>query len=745
MTATEHWSSLARHSPLGVVADLDGTLIPFAPTPAEARVPPEVLELLERIAALPNLRLAVVSGRLREQLDAMVGHVKGLHLAAEHGAWLRRGGAWEMTAIGDPAEFTPIADELEAIAATFLGALVERKTGSVCLHLRRVPPHLKDAALVQAMAAMQAWRARHAGHEIIEGVETVELRSVRARKSVAIPWLRQGLGADARLLALGDDVTDEDMFDALGPADDAVLVGPRPRRRSAARWRLESPAHCVEFLQWIVTTRRGAKLPGPPRLPAPFMTRPPLRDAAATTFGLIALSNRLPNLRTPVGNDEARRKNVGGLVSALAPALARRGGLWLGWSGRTIPGEAAGPAAIIEDVAPPLASLDLPETLHHHYYNGLCNRGLWPLFHTVPSRASFRDADWDAYVRVNRNFALAAAELVPADAMVWVHDYHLLLLAAALRQLGHRGPIGLFLHIPFPAHDVFSMFPWADRLLADLLAFDLLGFHTPGYVANLRECVGAIPAARVSDDAVEFRGRRTRIAAFPIGIVPEDFESTPDPSTAEEVESILKSIAPTRLILGVDRLDYTKGIPERLLAFARLLETQPEWRGKVSLVQVSVPSRADVPEYADQRAAIEAIVGRINGEYGEPSWTPVRYVYRSYERPQLVALYRAAAVGYVTPLRDGMNLVAKEFVAAQEAADPGVLLLSQFAGAAVELKDALLTNPFHTDGMARDLDQALRMTKQERVERHTKLSSAVRRTTALTWAEEFLNTLAACR
>lgn len=745
MTAAEHWSSLARHSPLGVVADLDGTLIPFAPTPAESHVPPEVLGLLARLAALPNVRLAVVSGRLREQLDAMLGQVKGLHLAAEHGAWLRRGGAWERTPIGDPADFNPISEELESIAASVEGALVERKTGSVCLHLRRVPPHLKDALLVQAMAAMQAWRTRHAGHEIIEGIETIELRSLRARKSVAIPWLREGLGADARLLALGDDVTDEDMFDALGPGDEPVLVGPRPRRRSAARWRLESPLACVEFLEWIVSTRRGAPADVPPRLPAAFATRPPLRDTAATSFGLIALSNRLPNLRTPVGGDEARRKNVGGLVSALAPALARRGGLWLGWSGRTIAGEVAGPAAIVEDAAPPLAAIDLPETLHQNYYNGLCNRGLWPLFHTVPSRASFRDADWDAYVRVNQSFAVAASELVPKEAMVWVHDYHLLLLAAELRQLGHRGPIGLFLHIPFPALDVFSMFPWADRLLADLLAFDLLGFHTPGYVANLRECVGAIPAARVSDDAVEFRGRRTRIAAFPIGIVPEDFEATPDPATADEVASILKSIAPTRLILGVDRLDYTKGIPERLLAFARLLETKPEWRGKVSLVQVSVPSRADVPEYADQRSAIEAIVGRINGEYGEPSWTPVRYVYRSYDRPQLVALYRAAAVGYVTPLRDGMNLVAKEFVAAQDPADPGVLLLSRFAGAAVELKDALLTNPYHADGMARDLDRALRMTKSESIERHAKLSAVVRRTTALTWAEEFLNTLGACR
>jgi trehalose 6-phosphate synthase len=225
--------------------------------------------------------------------------------------------------------------------------------------------------------------------------------------------------------------------------------------------------------------------------------------------------------------------------------------------------------------------------------------------------------------------------------------------------------------------------------------------------------------------------------------MPEKFQEPPAADTEQEVSNLMRAIAPSRLVLGVDRLDYTKGIPERLAAFARLLERQPEWRRNVSLVQVSVPSRNDVPDYAQQRERVERVVGRTNGEFGDADWVPIRYLYRSFGRNQLSLLYRSAAIGYVTPMRDGMNLVAKEFVASQNPEDPGVLLLSRFAGAAVELSDAVLTNPWHVDGLARDLDRALHMGLEERVSRHQKLIGAVSRTTALTWAEDFLATLSA--
>jgi trehalose 6-phosphate synthase len=353
--------------------------------------------------------------------------------------------------------------------------------------------------------------------------------------------------------------------------------------------------------------------------------------------------------------------------------------------------------------------------------------------------------EWECYEKVNEAFAAAALDLVDVDTPIWVHDYHLLLLASALRKKGHRGPIGLFLHIPFPGADMFSLFPWAGRLLDAMLDFDLLGFHTPEYVDNFRQCARALSPAKVADDVVLHRGRRTRIRDFPIGIIPEDFQQSQAAELADEITNVLSPFSRNRKLLGVDRLDYTKGIPERLLAFGRMLQLFPDWRSKVSFLQVSVPSREDVPEYMEQRSRVENIVGRINGEFGEANWVPIRYVYRSYTREQLSLLYRSADVGCVTPLRDGMNLVAKEYVAAQNPENPGVLVLSSFAGAARELRDAVLTNPWYVDGMARDLDRALRMPLEERKSRHAKLLAAVSRTTALSWAEDFIATLEACR
>lgn len=455
---------------------------------------------------------------------------------------------------------------------------------------------------------------------------------------------------------------------------------------------------------------------------------------------LLTISNRLPELRSPA-TPGVDRGNVGGLVSALEPVLASRRGLWLGWSGRTVEGNEPGPVQIDAASQPPLAWVDFPETWYERYYNGFCNRSLWPLLHTFPERVRFVDAEWQCYVSVNRTFAAAARALVEPRVPVWVHDYHLLLVAGELRRMGHRGAIGLFLHVPFPGLDVFSMLPWARTVLEEMLRFDVLGFHTQSYIDNFYRCVRAFVPAQIDDEGITHQGRRVRVRAFPLGIIPEGFQEPPEPRSAQETAALLQSIRPSRLVLGVDRLDYTKGIPERLYTFGRLFELFPEWLTKVSLVQISVPSRADVPEYAEQRALVESAVGRINGEFGQAHWTPIRYVYRSQDRHQLAQLYRAADVGYVTPLRDGMNLVAKEYVAAQNPAAPGVLLLSQFAGAAAELDAAVITNPYHRDGMARDLDRALRMPVEERRERHRLLYAAVSRSTAITWAKEYLDTL----
>jgi trehalose 6-phosphate synthase len=459
------------------------------------------------------------------------------------------------------------------------------------------------------------------------------------------------------------------------------------------------------------------------------------------------VSNRLPELSDLEGDHaDQRKRNVGGLISALEPALRARGGMWLGWSGRTVPDADRLESGMIEGGGPvQLAWVDYKERWYRDYYGNFCNGTLWPLFHSFPSRVAVSDAGWDAYREVHEAFAEVTTHLVGSRAMIWAHDYHLLLLARVLRQRGHTGPMGHFLHIPFPSLDIFSMLPWAAQVLDALLDFDLLGFHTPQHVQNFMHCAAALLPTKVADDVVQHRGHATHVAAMPIGILPETFQEPPEAGVMEEIDGLKRILGDAKLVLGVDRLDYTKGIPERLMAFGRLLAMFPEWRGKVSLVQVSVPSRADVPLYAEQRAIIESIVGRINGEYGEAAWVPIRYLYRSYSRGQLAELYRVAHVGYVTPLRDGMNLVAKEYVAAQDPENPGVLLLSQFAGAAVEMRDAILTNPYHVDGMARDLDRALRMEPAERKSRHTKLLAAVQRSNAVTWAEGFLDALAATR
>ena len=742
MNARDHWVRLAGHAPVGLLLDFDGTLVPLAATPDLARPDAELIALLERLAALPGVVVAVVSGRSRADLDRF-DVARSVWLAAEHGAHLRGEGGWRSVLAGDGSVLEDLYGTLEALARRHPGALAERKSWSVAFHFRRVGRRVLPALAIEVEAACRVWLQSHPSYEMVSGAAVLEVRPAAARKSTAVPWVREKGGPDTRVVAIGDDITDEDMFAVLGAGDEGILVGAGVGRATAARWTLESPETVRRFLAWLAVARGPDALPEPPVLPR-------LRAAwkapvgSGPRHGLLAVSNRLPEFRDPVTPDAERTRPVGGLVAALEPVLASRGGLWLGWSGRTLPGDAFGPALIDTEAVPALAWLDLPATVHERYYNGFCNRSLWPLFHTLPGRVRFETAEWDAYVTVNDHFAQAAAELVPSDCAVWAHDFHLFLLAAGLRQRGHRGPLGLFLHVPFPGVDLFRVIPWADRLLDGMLAFDLLGLQTANDVRNVLQVVGALSPATVADDVIEHRGRRIRVRAFPIGIVPDALEPPAEPDEGEETTGLLQSVAGTKLILGVDRLDYTKGIPERLDAFARLL-TLPEWRGKVSLVQISVPSRADVQEYQEQRHRIEAAVGRINGELGEASWTPVRYLYRSYRRDQLSRFYRAADVCLVTPLRDGMNLVAKEFVAAQAPEQPGVLVLSRFAGAAAELTDAVLTNPFHADGMAADLDRALRMPVEERRERHARLLAAVHRTTALSWAEGFVAALEACR
>ncbi|HJZ85322.1 MAG TPA: trehalose-phosphatase, partial [Polyangia bacterium] len=707
MSEHAHWLSFARWTPLAILTDLDGTLIPFAATPEGARPGPELVGLLTELASSPGLLVAVVSGRPRESLEAFFPSSPGLLLVAEHGGW-RRDGAWQPAVEAAQEEVDDLTFALRRLAALHRGALVERKTWSVAFHFRNISGESRDGAVVEVEHLVADWLRTHARFEELRGAEVLEVRPARMDKASAVAWLRERTSARARLLVLGDDVTDEDMFRDLLAGDESVMVGAEGGRATAAGWRLDAPADAVGFLRWLLAVRRGETTDEAATRPRRIETHA-ADPAAPSPYRLLVVSNRLPELRSAADSFDVRKQNVGGLVSALGPALKARHGLWLGWSGRIQARADPTRFGLDQAAEPARAWVDFPEEWHSRYYNGLCNGALWPVLHSFPGRVRLSDQDWEAYRQVNQAFASVAVRLVGPKDTIWLHDYHLLLLAQRLRERGHEGPIGLFMHVPFPGPDVFFILPWAEEILTALLALDLIGFHTPDYVANLRQCLATLPGVAVGDDAVEHRGHRTHIGAFPIGIIPEGFQEPAAPSAADDVASLMRAISPSRLVLGVDRLDYTKGIPERLEAFARLLELYPEWRRQVSLVQISVPSRSDVPAYAEQRQRVEAIVGHTNGLFGDGAWVPIRYLYRSFGTAQLSLLYRASSIGYVTPLRDGMNLVAKEWVAAQDPDDPGVLVLSRFAGAAVELTDAVLTNPWHIDGLARDLDRALRM------------------------------------
>jgi alpha,alpha-trehalose-phosphate synthase [UDP-forming] len=436
---------------------------------------------------------------------------------------------------------------------------------------------------------------------------------------------------------------------------------------------------------------------------------------------MLVMSNRTPALT------QGRTREVGGLISALEPALRDEHGIWLGWSGL----EHDDAHMTIDATEQPVrARFDLPAAVREQFYAGFCNRVLWPLFHGFPERVHAADGDWNAYIAANARYARHATELAQRDATIWVHDYHLLLAARALRMFGHRGRIGLFLHIPFPTLDVLETIPWGSDLVDAMLDFDLLGFQTQRDATHFLAATGS-----------RIRRRSVEVGVFPATIDPQPFRVLSE--EVPEVAGLRTALGERRLLLGVDRLDYSKGIPERLEAYERMLERFPEWRRRVALLQISVPSRTEIPDYAELRQRVEGLVGRINGAFGDADWVPVRYVYRSYDHHVLSQLYRLADVALVTPLRDGMNLVAKEYVAARDPRDPGVLVLSQLAGAAETLTSAVLTNPLDRDGMAADFDLALRMPAAERLQRHRmQLAALEREGDAKVWAQRFLDRLA---
>ncbi|MBN1476694.1 trehalose-6-phosphate synthase [Candidatus Sumerlaeota bacterium] len=464
-----------------------------------------------------------------------------------------------------------------------------------------------------------------------------------------------------------------------------------------------------------------------------------------TSQRLIVVSNRLPIVVSEENGQWRVSPGSGGLVTALAPVLRQRGGVWIGSPGT--PPEAS-VDSLLEEVSQregyTLRPVALEEDLIKGYYGGFSNEILWPLFHDMLGRCNFEPGHWEPYREANRRFAQVIARETQPDDFVWVQDYHLLLVGEALHGMGVGRRCGFFLHIPFPPPDIFRRLPWRRDIIQGMLRYRLLGFHTEHDRRNfLRTVRAVIPEARVESrrrtSIVTLGDLVTRVGAFPIGIDFDQFQGTAKTHEVDESAWLFHENLPNRkIILGVDRLDYTKGIRRRLRAFMLFLEQHPEFHKHVSLVQVVVPSRVDVPEYQAIKRQLDEMVGHINGKFSYEGWVPVHYEFRSIPFVQLIGAYRASEICLVTPLRDGMNLVAKEYCASH-IDNRGVLILSEFAGAAAQLKiGAIMVNPNDIVGIADAIHQALTMDEEEKVARMKRMRVEVRRNDVHRWAASFL-------
>ena len=456
---------------------------------------------------------------------------------------------------------------------------------------------------------------------------------------------------------------------------------------------------------------------------------------------LIIVSNRLPvTVRVTDGRATVKR-SVGGLATGLRGPHERSNGLWIGWPGTSGTPTADASADIDRQLAElrtvPLA---LDEQEVSVFYERISNGVLWPICHDRVDQLPLSVNGWDVYESANARYADAVAQQYQPGDTVWVHDYHLMRVPALLRERVPGARIGFFLHIPFPNPEIFFTLPTRQWLVEGLLGADLIGFHTRRYHGHFRAALRRLFALEADrSDTVMWKKRPVRLGVFPMSVDAQDFSRR---AAADEV--LAKKAEYTkpheRLLIGIDRLDYSKGIPRRLLSIERLLQLHPEWREKVRLIQVAVPSRDGVGAYRRFKNEVEQAVGRINGEFATPNWQPIQYIHRSVSSTTLLALYRAADVMLVTPVRDGMNLVAKEFPAARVDED-GVLILSEFAGAAEELRDAVIVNPYDIDGTAESIHRALTMEPQERQARMQGMRAVVMSHDVHRWADSFLGAL----
>jgi trehalose 6-phosphate synthase len=464
-------------------------------------------------------------------------------------------------------------------------------------------------------------------------------------------------------------------------------------------------------------------------------------------MSLIVVSNRLPVKILEKDGAWKAIPAAGGLVTAMTPVLKQRGGIWIGWPGGETAGgddltEVLGQAS--ETAGYDLHPVELTEEDVAGFYHGFSNGVLWPVLHDLHLHAHFEESYWKSYREVNEKFARVIAEHAGAHDAVWIHDYHLMLVASALRQIGASPRTEFFLHTPFPPLDIFSNLPWRSEILQGLLEFDVVGFQTVRDRDNYLHCLNElVPGVAIEGSGrvlrVRLGGRVAHVGAFPISIDAAHFETMArSGEVAEEAGRIATRAGNLHVVLGVDRLDYTKGIPHRLKGFRRALEREPSLEGHILMVQLVVPSREPIPEYMNLKAEIDQLVGEINGDFTRSGWAPIHYLFRSLSQTDLVALYRAAQTMLVTPLKDGMNLVAKEYCASN-VDESGALILSEFAGTAAQLGEhTLLVNPHDTEGMADAIIQAYQMPPDERQRRMRKLRNSIAAEDIFWWVDSFL-------
>jgi len=454
---------------------------------------------------------------------------------------------------------------------------------------------------------------------------------------------------------------------------------------------------------------------------------------------LVVVSNR-------VANGKAGEPMTGGLAAALLPVVEKSGAIWVGSSGRVRQPAQKEPFAEIESLGTgALAMLDLPAAHYGGFYEGFANSALWPALHSRSDLILASQNDYLSYREVNAFMARALLRFCKDNTLLWVQDYHFLTLGAELRTLGVTTPVGFFLHTPWPVPSIVESVPYQRELITAMLAYDLIGFQTAEDCENFRACLRNLSGLKFQGELVLSPHGRTRLATFPIGIDVEKFtREAAKAVTHPDVTRLSRSLNGARLAIGVDRLDYSKGLINRIKAFDRMWAMRPQLTRAVSLLQIATPSRASIEAYGKLQGEVARLVSEVNGRHGEVDWTPIRYLNKGFSQAVLAGLYRTAQVGVVTPLHDGMNLVAKEYVAAQNPADPGVLVLSKFAGAANELDAALLVNPHDIEGMARTMALALSMSVAERRLRHEAMMEKLRERTIQRWFADFIAALREC-